>query len=305
MNPAYPAFAALGLIWGTNFIFMKWASAYLSAGQIVFLRVFFGFLPLLACALFTGALKWRHLRHIHHFTVMSLLATVLYYYAFAKGAALLASSVAGMLSGAIPLVSFLCGLALTRQQRPTPRIVAGIASGFIGVLLIAQPWGAAGAGVNPLGVAYMLAGSLSVGSSFVYARRFLSGLDLSPLALSTWQIGLALVVVTGITDFHGIARVAEDTHALLGLVLGLGLCGTGVAFILYYFIVGRLGALAASSVTYVPPVVALFLGAALAGESIRPADVLAMAAILGGVYLLQGRGQAKGEMSGDARKVAA
>ncbi|WP_455281487.1 DMT family transporter [Cupriavidus necator] len=305
MNSAYLSFAALGLIWGTNFIFMKWASVHLAASQIVFLRVLFGFLPLLACALFTGALKWRHLRHAHHFVVMSLLATVLYYYAFAKGSALLASGVAGMLSGAIPLVSFVCAWALARQQRPTPRMLAGLFSGFAGVLLIAQPWNANGAGMHPLGAAYMLAGCLSVGCSFAYARHFLSGLDMSPLALSTWQIGFALVIVTGITDFHGITRIAGDTRALLGLVLGLGLCGTGIAFLLYYFIVGRLGALAASSVTYIPPVVALILGAAIAGEPLQPIHAVAMAAILGGVYLVQKPQPGKWKWPGAEQKIAA
>ena len=116
MNPAYLAFSALGLIWGTNFMFMKWASVDISAGQIVFLRVLFGFVPILVFALFTRALKWRHLKHAHHFFVMSLLATAVYYYAFAKGAALLLSSVAGMLSGAIPLFSFVCAWALLRQR---------------------------------------------------------------------------------------------------------------------------------------------------------------------------------------------
>ena len=70
MNPAYPAFALLGLIWGTNFLFMKWASVYISPAQIVFLRVLFGFVPLLAFALATKALKWRHLRHAHHFVAL-------------------------------------------------------------------------------------------------------------------------------------------------------------------------------------------------------------------------------------------
>ncbi|MEM5406341.1 MULTISPECIES: DMT family transporter [Paraburkholderia] len=293
MNPAYLAFAALGLIWGTNFMFMKWASVDISASQIVFLRTLFGFLPILAMALIRGELKWRHLRHAHHFLVMSLLATVVYYYAFAKGAALLLSSVAGMLSGAIPLFSFVAAWALLRQERPTVRMIVGIGSGFLGVLVIAQPWNAAGSGVNLLGVFYMAAGSLSVGCSFVYARRFLFGLDLSPLALSTWQIGFALVVLSCVTEFHGMGRVTADTRAALGLVMGLGLSGTGIAYILYYFIVGRLGAVAASSVTYIPPVIALLLGLSIGHEPIRPLDLIAMAAILAGVYLLQKRARAK------------
>jgi hypothetical protein len=68
---AYGAFAALGLIWGINFIFVKWAAAAISPAQIVLLRVLFGFLPLLVVALVTGALRWRDWRHAHHFLVMS------------------------------------------------------------------------------------------------------------------------------------------------------------------------------------------------------------------------------------------
>ncbi|MFP3277469.1 MAG: EamA family transporter, partial [Paraburkholderia sp.] len=106
-------------------------------------------------------------------------------------------------------------------------------------------------------------------------------------ALSTWQIGFALLTISCVTDFHGIGRIAAHPAALAGLVLGLGLLGTGVAYMLYYFIVQRLGALAASSVTYIPPVVALLVGLVFAGEPLRPLHLLAMACILGGVYLLQ------------------
>lgn len=148
MNPAYLAFAVLGLIWGSNFLFMRWASEWISPAQIVFLRVLFGFLPIVAFALATRALKWRHLRHAHHFIVMSLLATAVYYYAFAKGASLLLSSVAGMLSGAIPLFSFVCAWVLLRDERPTGRMVAGVLCGFLGVVLIAHPWTSVGAGLT-------------------------------------------------------------------------------------------------------------------------------------------------------------
>jgi drug/metabolite transporter (DMT)-like permease len=301
MNPAYLAFALLGLIWGSNFLFMRWASVWISPAQIVFLRVLFGFLPIFAFALATRALRWRHLRHAHHFIVMSLLATAVYYYAFAKGASLLLSSVAGMLSGAIPLFSFVCAWALLRDERPGGRMVMGVLCGFFGVVLIAHPWSGIGAaaGVNLEGVLYVVAGSLSVGCSFAYAKRFLTVLNLSPLALSTWQIGFALVLISCVTDFHGMTRITAHTGALVGLVLGLGLLGTGLAYMLYYFIVRRLGALAASSVTYIPPVVALVMGTLFAGETIGPLQLLAMACILGGVYLLQSGRRGKLESVSD------
>jgi drug/metabolite transporter (DMT)-like permease len=65
----------LGLIWGSNFIFMKWAAVLISPMQIVLLRVLFGFLPILALALCLRALRINDLRHWRHFVVMSILAT--------------------------------------------------------------------------------------------------------------------------------------------------------------------------------------------------------------------------------------
>ena len=101
-------------------------------------------------------------------------------------------------------------------------------------------------------------------------------------------------------------HITHDTRAAVGIVLGLGLLGTGVAYILYYFIVQRLGALAASSVTYIPPVVALAIGVLFAHEPIHSLDLLAMVCILGGVFLLQsGRNpQKKAAASSSARRTA-
>ncbi len=287
----YIAFGLLGLIWGTNFIFMKWAVQLIQPTQVVFLRILLGFLPILAFALWRRELLLGHLRHWFHFFVMSLLATTLYYYAFAKGTFLLRSGVAGMLSGAIPLFAFVTAFLFLRQERLSRRKAMGVLLGFGGVLLIARPWSIGPAEVNLAGVLFMVAGSLSLGCSFVYARRFLSPLNMSALALSTYQIGFALLSISIVTDFAGMSRIALDTRAMVGLVLGLGLVGTGVAYILYYYLVQKMGAVSASAVTYIPPLVALVIGYAVAGEPVSALDLAAMACILGGVYVLQTAGR--------------
>ncbi len=284
---AYAAFAGLGLVWGLNFIFVKWALPFINPAQIVLLRVLFGFLPLLVVALATRSLHWRDWRHAHHFAVMAVLATAFYYLAFANGTALLLSSVAGMLSGAIPLFTFVTAWAFLRQEPINIRSIGGTVLGFLGILLTARPWSQSLGAVNVAGVLWMIAGSFSVGCSFVYAKRFISPLGLSPLTLTTYQIGLALLILLAASDLHGVGAVFDDTRAWLGLVLGLGLCGTGLAYIAYYLIVDRLGAVMASGVTYIPPVVALAVGALLVGEPVKVTDIVAIAAILIGVAVLQ------------------
>ena len=139
-------FALLGLIWGSNFIFMKWAAQEITPGQILILRVVSGFLPILVFALAQRALRWGHIRYAHHFAVMSLLATALYYFAFAKGTALLPSSIAGLLSGAIPLFTFICAWLFVREEHINMTRAAGVGLGFLGVLLIARPWSNASRG---------------------------------------------------------------------------------------------------------------------------------------------------------------
>ena len=70
-------------------------------------------------------------------------------------------------------------------------------------------------------------------------------------------------------------------------MFGLGLCGTGLAYVIYYYIVENLGAVAAAGVTYIPPVVALLIGVFLAGDVIHPLGYLATVLILSSVALLQ------------------
>lgn len=136
---AYAAFVGLGIIWGANFIYVKWAAVWITPAQIVLLRVFFGFVPLLVWALATRALNWRNLRYAHHFVLMSVLATAFYYVAFAKGTVLLLTSVAGMLSGAIPLFTFVTALVLLTDEPINLRSIGGTLLGFAGVILIARP----------------------------------------------------------------------------------------------------------------------------------------------------------------------
>lgn len=283
------SFWFLGLIWGSNFIYMKMAAGHISASQVVLFRVLFGFLPVLIYSAATRSLKLWHLRYSLHFFIMSLLATSVYYYGFVKGSSMLLSGVAGALSGSIPLFSFILAVIFIKEERVTIKKVTGVLSGFAGVLIIAGVFENGLKGANVEGVLYMVMGALSVGASFVYAKKFLSPLDIPAKALVTYQLGFALAGLFIVSDLHGIMNIWSDPHAAIGLAIGLGLLGTGLAYIIYYYIVKNLGAVAAASSTYVPPVVALIIGAFIVGENISTADYFATLLIFTGVFLTRGR----------------
>lgn len=281
------AFCALGVIWGSNFIYMKLAANFITPMQIVFYRVLFGFVPVVIYAKLRGDLRWQHLRHIGHYFVMGMLATAVYYYGYAKGASLLLSGVAGAISGAIPLFSFVLAVLFIAEEKATRLKITGILVGFVGVVIIGFPSGEGLASANMEGVFYMVAGSLSVGTSFVYAKKFIIPLKIPASALTTYQLGLGLLILALFADYNGINNIFSNMHASIGLIVGLGLLGTGLAYIIYYYIVEKLGAVSASSVTYIPPIVALLIGALLVGEPIKLADYGATLLIFIGVLLLK------------------
>ncbi|MCB1809626.1 MAG: DMT family transporter [Candidatus Competibacteraceae bacterium] len=265
---------------------MKWAADYITPMQIVFIRVLLGFCPVFLFALSKNLLRREHLTNFVHFLVMAVLATALYYFGFAKGTQLLLSGIAGAVSGAIPIFAVITAIIFLPGERISRNKLLGIVIGFIGVLMIAKPFGEAITESTIYGVLYMVMGSLSLGVSFVYAKKFISPLKIPAPALVTYQLGAALVLLALVTDFDGISRITENVQVLLGLIIGLGLLGTGLAYIIYYYIVEKLGAVRASSVTYIPPIVALLIGALLVGEEIQVIDYVATLFIFFGVIML-------------------
>ncbi|WP_321313726.1 DMT family transporter [Halarcobacter sp.] len=285
---AITIFLLLGIVWGSNFIYMKWASDFITPLQVVLVRVLFGFIPVLIYALYKKVIKIEHFKYSFHFFMMSLLGTTVYYFFFVKATSLLLSGVTGALSGSIPLFAFLLGIIFLKEEKLDRRII-GIFIGMLGVIFISKPFDTNLFESNLEGIVDIILGSLIVGSSFVYAKRFLSPLKIHFAALTTYQLGFALITLLFITDLNGLTSITNDIHVFLGSVIGLGLLGTGLAFILYYYLIENLGAIAASSATYLPPVVALIIGYFFIGEDIDLIDCLGTILIFGGVFLVNNK----------------
>lgn len=286
MRLTYLVFGLLGLFWGSNFIYMKWSAELITPAQITLLRVFFGFLPLAIVAWRKGVIDREQVRHLPHFLVMAVLATAFYYFAIAEGTALLPSGIAGILGGSISLFTTIATVLFLRSEKPNALMVAGVLVGFAGIILIARPWEGSGRTIDIHGVFWMLAATAVLGLSYVYVRRFLSPFNLPPLALATWQTGLALLVLLVLVDRTGMANILHDWHAAAGAAIGLGVLGTGMAFLIYYYLLQELGAVAASGATYITPNVALLIGW-FVGEEIGILEISAIILVLAGIAMLQ------------------
>jgi drug/metabolite transporter (DMT)-like permease len=181
--------------------------------------------------------------------------------------------------------------------------VIGLGIGFLGVLwlawdhahlteLILLHWSGesatTGAPLDMLAflapIAACLAAALMYGFSANFTRRHLAGV--APMALATGsQLGSVLVLALPAAS-HWPAHNPGSTPWAAALALAL-VC-TGVAYILYFRLISRVGPTYAMSVTYLVPAFAAFWGWVVLGEAITPAMLVGCAVILLGTALTTG-----------------
>jgi drug/metabolite transporter (DMT)-like permease len=229
----------------------------------------------------------RELAPWAHLTVMAMVANIAPYFFFGWGIERVASGLAGVLNATTPLFTLAFALT-TRSERLSAVRVAGLLLGFVGVVLLAAPWRTTALGGSLPGVGACLLGSACYAASYIYARRFLIGRGFSALALSTGQMAagaLLLVLATPVVVRGPITL----TPTVISSVLVLGVLGTGVAYVLNYRLIADEGAVAASTVTYLIPVVAVVLGALILNEPLTWHLLAGGVVVLVGVAVSEGR----------------
>jgi drug/metabolite transporter (DMT)-like permease len=189
------------------------------------------------------------------------------------------SSVAGMLNAAMPLLTVL--IAWSVFQTPTgPRRLFGVGVGLVGILLISVPE-ASTAGTNALGVGLVVLAVASYGIAVNIAGPLQQRHGSLPV------ISRALAVATVLTLPYGIVGLPDSTFAwdsLIACIL-VGAGGTGVAFLFAANLSGRVGAVRASLVTYVIPIISIGLGVVFRDETVTIAAIVGTGIVLFGAYL--------------------
>lgn len=275
--------AALALIWGSGFLFIKLALRGFNPVQIVFARLLLGFVVLAPIALSRGLRFPRGWRTWTHLFVAALVANAIPYVLFGIGEETIGSNVAGVLNATTPLWTLLLAFLVGVDRSVTAWKAAGFGLGFLGVVVIFSPWESANEIASWGGLA-CLAAAASYAISYVYMGHFLTGRGISPLMLSTSQLGAATVLLAVAMPIAGLEPPSWRTDAVVSLLV-LGTLGTGAAYVLNYRIIQDEGPTAASVVTYLLPIVAVILGWLVLREAVTPAILAGVALVLIGVTL--------------------
>jgi drug/metabolite transporter (DMT)-like permease len=281
---------ALAVLWGSGFLFIKVALEGMSPIQIVLGRL------VAAAVVMVGVIAYRK-EHLPcrflpwtHLAVMAVVTNIAPYFLFAWAELHITSSLAGVLNATTPLFTLLLAVSTHTERLTAPRL-AGLILGFVGVVVLAAPWQDGALGSSLFGIGAALLASVCYAASYVYARRFLSDGELSPLVLSSGQMIAGAILLTLLSP--AVARQPVTLTAnVVASVIVLGVLGTGIAYVLNYRLIADEGATAASTVTYLLPIVAVILGVLILSEP------LSWNLALGGVVILVGVGLSEGQPGG-------
>lgn len=198
------------------------------------------------------------------------------------------SGVSALLMSSIAMWTAIIELALRTRTRPGTRILISLAAGFAGIaLLVIKPEVLAGSRVGSTGAMIVLAGAFSWALGTVLSRRV--PLPDSTILSSGMQMmcgGGLLLALGGITGQASGFQLAAISQASLLAMLFLTLIGSLVGFTCYLWLLGVCPPTHVATYAYVNPLVAVFLGWAIAGERLAPSSLLASIIVIASVCVV-------------------
>lgn len=281
-------FAAMGLIWGASFLFMKVALEGVSFGQVAWARLVFGAVTLGVIALATRVRLPREPIVWLHFTVVAVTYCVIPFLLFAWAEQYVSSSLASIYNAVTPITTAILATAAFRVEKLNRDQVLGVLVGVVGVVVVVGPWAVDALAGSLWGQLACLGAVTCYGFSFGYIRRFISPRAVSATASAFLNIGLAAVIMVLLTPVIAWHPISFSWPVLLSL-LALGALGTGVVYIWNMNVLRAWGPTATSGVTYVTPVVGVALGILILGEHLTWNEPVGAVIVLAGILLTQQR----------------
>ncbi len=281
----WAAFWTLGLIWGSSFLWIKIAVSQMAPLAVAAFRLLFGLAGLLVVAAVRRQPFPRDPRRLCRYATLSAMQAALPFALISWGETRIDSGLAAILNGTTPLFTIVLAHLWLRDERISPPRMLGLIVGFVGVVVLgSRDIGPGGLHTSAWGQGALLAASLSYAAAATFSRRYLRGDP--PLVQAT------LVVLSGDALLWAAVSYAErplviSAAPILWIALvWLGLLGSCLAYLLYFYLINAWGATRASLVTYVFPVVGLILGLLFLGERLDWALALGSLLIVAGIIVV-------------------
>lgn len=275
-------FAAMSVIWGMPYLFIKIAVGGVPVAVLVLARVVVGsalMLPIAVRRRQLGAIRavWPWLG------LFAFVEIIVPWFLLSDAERGISSSLTGLLIAATPIIVAVISLLIRTGERLSAVRWAGLLIGLGGVTLLAGPnlIGSGASAGTARSVAEVLVVSVCYAAGPVIASRKLTSVP--PIGMTAACLVLASVVYAPLAALNWPAAV-PSAKVLLALA-GLAVVCTAVAFGIFFSLIAEVGPARASVITYINPAIAVSLGVAVLGEKVTPSMLVAFGTILVGSVL--------------------
>ena len=268
--------AGVAITWGSSFVLIEEALETFEPALITLLRIVFGALTVIWFPAARRPIERTDWRAIGLIAVLWMAVPFLL---FPIAQQWIASSLAGMINGAVPLVAALVATIASRKL-PGRYQSVGLVLGFAGVIAVSWP-ATQGAKATATGALLVLLATACYGVALNVVAPLQRKYGAMPVLLRVQAVAIGLTLVPGVIA----ATDSEFAWSSLIAVVPLGCLGTGLAFLAMSTLVGRVGASRGSVTIYFVPVVAIVLGVVVRNESIAIISLIGTALVLFGAYL--------------------
>jgi len=251
-------FITLGVIWSSSFMWIKIGVQEIGPMALVAFRVLFGAITAVAIGLYQKVEWPRDGRTWRIFAILGPTSIAIPIFLISWGEQTIDSAVASILNATVPLFTIVIAHYLLKDDKMTPQKVLGLLIGFAGVAILLIKDLSASAHNSVLGQAAVILASLFYAGSGVFARKLtqhVEGVARGAMPLITATILMWIV-----------GPIAEKPFLFPTLpitwiaAVWLGIFGSGLAFIMLYYLIHEIGPTRTSLVTYLFPVGGVILG---------------------------------------------
>jgi drug/metabolite transporter (DMT)-like permease len=273
-------FAALGLIWGIPYLFIKVAVAELTPEMLVLARCAVAALVLLPIAAYRRAIlpvlrRWRPL------LAFAVVEIVLPWYFLNSAEVTLPSSTTGLLLSAVPLAAIGVAVVFGRRDRVTAINWLGIVIGMLGVAAIVG-LDLAGSSLQDVAKLLVVVVGYAVGPAIL--ARWMS--DLPGVGVVAAALAISALIYLPVVALTGGWPTVVPSAATVSAVLVLAIVCSATAFLVMFALVAEIGPIRMTAITYVNPAVAVVAGAVVLGEAVSAWTIVGFALILVGCALV-------------------
>lgn len=275
----------LGLAWGSSFFFNEILLREVGPLSVSMIRIGLGAVGCWAWVLARRIPVSFSKAQLAMLCVFGIVQYALPFTLYSVAQLGITSSAAGIINAATPIMVVIVSHFWPGSERATVAKSAGVAIGFVGILILMLP-SARGQGDNALwGLLVALGPALCYALSVNIVRRF-TGVDRA--VLTAWSLTFGGLLIAPLAlSMEGVPVITQPETVFAALFIGFAL--TSVAFIVMFWLIPIVGGTTASTLTFIAPISAVLLGVLVLNETLEPAHKLGMAIIFVSLLIIDGR----------------